>query len=87
MKGEYHLHRKKEYSVSTVCVASIEEVEDSIKVIFNLHDYLYRNTSLLDCFCYWRCLFHGWKVILGQGLLTLEVPRSHSDAPCSVGLL
>jgi hypothetical protein len=29
-KGEYHLQQKKEYSVSTVCVAPIEGVEDDI---------------------------------------------------------
>jgi hypothetical protein len=26
-------------------------------------------------------------VVVGQGLLTAEVPRSHSDTPQSVGLL
>ena len=31
--------------------------------------------------------FHGWTTLVGQGLLTVKVSRSHSDTPYSVRLL
>jgi hypothetical protein len=34
-----------------------------------------------------RLFFHGWAAIVGLGLLIVEVSRSYSDTPHSVGLL